>query len=106
MGLFFATPLLLAGIAAVAVPIALHMMMRRKPVKLEFPALRFLQQRNVVNRRRLRLRHLLLLLARIAAIVLFVLALSRPTILILHLEWNTGKEIEHDSTRPRAWPEK
>ncbi len=80
MGLFFATPLLLAGIAAVAVPIALHMMMRRKPVKLEFPALRFLQQRNVVNRRRLRLRHLLLLLARIAAIVLFVLALSRPTI--------------------------
>ena len=53
---------LLAGSALVAVPIILHLIMRKKPTRLEFPALRFVQKRADANRRRLRLRHLLLLL--------------------------------------------
>jgi len=67
MGISFLTPLLLAGAAAVAVPVVLHLMMRRKPVPYDFPALRFLQERAVANRRRLHLNHLLLLLLRMAA---------------------------------------
>ena len=55
---------LLAGTALVAVPIVLHLIMRRKPRYLEFPALRFIQKRHDTNQRRLRLRHLLLLLLR------------------------------------------
>ena len=62
MGLSFLTPMLLAGAALVAVPIVLHLIMRRKPVKREFPALRFLLEKSVANRRRLRFSHLLLLL--------------------------------------------
>jgi hypothetical protein len=72
--------MLLGGAALVAVPVVLHMMMRQKPVKREFPALRFLQARVLANRRRLRLNHLLLLLARMAALAMLALAMARPVL--------------------------
>ena len=53
----FVTAGLLAGVAAVAVPIVLHLVMRRQPQSFEFPALRFVKRREEANRRRLRLRH-------------------------------------------------
>jgi hypothetical protein len=71
---------LLAGTALVALPIVLHLMMRRRPRHLEFPALRFVRQRHQANRRQVRLRHLLLLLLRAAAIALLAFALARPSI--------------------------
>ncbi|MFM8804770.1 MAG: BatA domain-containing protein, partial [Planctomycetia bacterium] len=80
MGLSFLTPMLLGGMAFVAVPFVLHLIMRRKPVKREFPALRFLRQRAVANRRRLRLNHLLLLFLRMAALALLAFALARPVL--------------------------
>ncbi|MFM7243246.1 MAG: BatA domain-containing protein [Planctomycetaceae bacterium] len=80
MGLSFITPLLLGGASLVAIPIVLHMVMRRKPVPHLFPALRFLRERAVVNRRRLRLTHLLLLALRMAAVALVALALARPVV--------------------------
>jgi hypothetical protein len=80
MGLEFLTPMLLGGAALVAVPIVLHMIMRRKPVPHEFPALRFLREKAVATRRRLRINHLLLLLLRMAALVLLALALARPVL--------------------------
>ncbi len=75
----FVNPILLAGTLAVAVPIVLHLIMRRKPRHLEFPALQFVQKRHETNQRRLRLRHLLLLLLRAGAIALLALALARPS---------------------------
>lgn len=80
MGLSFLAPMLLGGAALVAVPVVLHMMMRQKPVKREFPALRFLKARVIANRRRLRLNHLLLLVARMAALALLALAMARPVL--------------------------
>lgn len=80
MGLSFLTPALLGGAALVAVPIVLHLAMRRRPVPHVFPALRLLQERAVANRRRLRLRHILLLMVRMAALVLLAAALSRPVL--------------------------
>lgn len=80
MGLSFLTPALLGGAALVAVPLVLHLAMRRRPVPHVFPALRFLQQRELSNRRRLRLRHLLLLAVRMAALVLLATALARPVL--------------------------
>ena len=76
----FVNPWLLAGASLVAIPIVLHLIMRRKPRHLEFPALRFVQERHDVNRRRLRLRHLVLLALRALAIVLFAVALARPSV--------------------------
>jgi len=80
MGLTFVNLGLLAGGLFVAVPIILHLIMRRQPIHLEFPALRFLRQRRDVNTRRMRLRHWLLLLLRIAAIALLAFALARPSL--------------------------
>ncbi len=80
MGISFLSPILLWGTALVTAPIILHLIMRRKPVPHSFPAMRFLQQRAVANRRRLRVNQLLLLLLRIAAIALLALALARPVL--------------------------
>ena len=71
---------LLAGSVLVALPIVLHLIMRRKPRHLEFPALRFLEARRETNQRRLRLRHLLLLALRVAAILFLAAALARPSV--------------------------
>ncbi|NQT15980.1 MAG: BatA domain-containing protein, partial [Planctomycetes bacterium] len=76
----FVNPLLLAGTALIAIPIVLHLIMRRKPRHIEFPAIRFLRKRHDVNRRQVRLRHLLLLALRALAILLLVVALARPSV--------------------------
>ena len=75
----FLTPALLAGGLLIAVPIALHLIMRRQPQRLEFPALQFIRQRQQANRRRFNLRHWLLLALRCAFIVGLAIALARPT---------------------------
>ena len=90
----------------IAVPIVLHLIMRRKPVRLEFPALRLIQKRADVNRRRLRLRHLLLLLLRAAAIALLACALARPTVKLGRGRWAARRSRWRPrwcSTRPRTW---
>jgi hypothetical protein len=71
---------LLAGTALIALPIILHLVMRRRPTLLEFPALRFIQKRHDTNQKKLQLRHLILLLLRAGAIALLALALARPSI--------------------------
>lgn len=69
---------ILSGTLLAAAPVILHLVMRQQPKLLEFPALRFIQQRRESNRRRLRLRHWLLLAMRMAAIVLLAAGLARP----------------------------
>lgn len=76
----FLNPLMLAGAAAAAVPIVLHLLLRQRPKHMLFPALRFIQARKEANRRRLKLRHLLLLALRAALFALLALALSRPSL--------------------------
>src|ERR1044072_2380403 len=76
----FITPTLIAGAALVALPIVLHLIMRREAQLFKFPALRFVQQRRTLNQHRLRLRHLLLLALRCAIIALLAFALARPTL--------------------------
>ena len=46
----FLTPMLLAGSLLVAVPIVLHLTMRRQPQRHTFPALQFVQARREANR--------------------------------------------------------
>lgn len=76
----FLTPALLGGAALIAVPIVLHLVMRRQPRQLVFPALQFVRKRQEANRRKLNFRHLLLLALRCAIIAGFAFALARPTL--------------------------
>ena len=80
MSLTFLSPLMIAGAMLVAAPIILHLVMRQQPKHLLFPALRFIRMRNDSNKRRLKLRHILLLILRCAAIVFLALALARPSL--------------------------
>jgi hypothetical protein len=77
-GLSFLSPLYLAGALAIAVPIALHLFRRRTDVVVEFPAVRLLTHSPVEQQRRKRLRELILLALRIAALVLLAGAFARP----------------------------
>ncbi|MCH8924340.1 MAG: BatA domain-containing protein, partial [Planctomycetes bacterium] len=76
----FVNAILLAGGLLVAIPIVLHLIMRKQPRHQVFPAMRFLKLCEDANRRRLRFRHWLLLIARCAAICLLAAALARPSI--------------------------
>jgi hypothetical protein len=67
---------LLAGVA-VAVPIILHLFHRHETRRFSFPALRYLERTEKEHARQIRLRQLLLLLARVAVLVLLVGAGAR-----------------------------
>ena len=77
-GLSFLSPLFLAGLAAVAIPIAIHLFQRRAEPVIEFAAMRYLRRAPVEQSRRRRLRELLLLALRIAALCLLAFAFARP----------------------------
>jgi hypothetical protein len=89
----FVHPLLLAGLAMVTIPILLHLLVRQKPKHLPFPALRFLLQRQSTNRRRMRLRHLVLLALRMLAIAGLCLALARPEVFSERLRLHTDRPV-------------
>src|SRR5438105_8639934 len=74
----FIHPLLLGGLVLLGLPVVIHLIMRQQPKHLLFPALRFLKLQQRTNQRKLRLRHLLLLILRMLLIALMCLALARP----------------------------
>jgi hypothetical protein len=76
----FLHPLALLGLAAAAIPALLHLLQRRTPPELEFPAVRYLSAAERESARRMKLRHLLLLILRTALIVMIVLAAARPLV--------------------------
>lgn len=80
----FLHPALLSLAALAAVPVILHFLMRPKPKRLLFPALRLIETRRKTNVRRLRLRHIWLLLLRIAIIALLIIGLARPLVPAAH----------------------
>ena len=73
-------PALLSGLLLAAAPVILHLLLRRKPKPLVFPALRLVQQRRKQNLKRIQLRHIWLMLLRVLAIGLIVMALTRPSL--------------------------
>lgn len=75
----FETPALLLGLLAVAAPIAVHLINRRRATRVKFPALDFLARSNRRVARRLKLKQWALLASRIAFFVLIPLAMARPS---------------------------
>jgi hypothetical protein len=78
MGSLFGIPGMLAWGAACAIPIIIHLFTRQRYKRIPWAAMDFLLRAFKKTRRRLRLEHLLLLLLRILAILLFILALANP----------------------------
>jgi aerotolerance regulator-like protein/VWA domain-containing protein len=74
----FLSPLFFLGLAAIAVPVLVHLIQRERKRVIEFPSLMFIQKIPYQSVRRRRIRHWFLLLLRAAAIALFVLAFARP----------------------------
>jgi hypothetical protein len=75
----FLQPWVLLALPLAALPLLLHLIQRRDPPSVVFPAVRYLRQVSEEHQRRLRIRHLLLLLVRTALILLLVLAAANPT---------------------------
>lgn len=76
----FLHPWMLAGLAAAAIPIILHLIARRQPPTVVFPAVRYLLDTTREHQHRLRFRNLLLLLVRTALIVAIILAAAGPSV--------------------------
>ncbi|HEX7050508.1 MAG TPA: BatA domain-containing protein [Longimicrobiales bacterium] len=74
----FLSPMLLFLAAAAAVPLILHLFQRQQGPRVVFPALRYLRRAEKESARRIRLRQLLLLALRVAALALLALAAARP----------------------------
>jgi hypothetical protein len=74
----FLTPLFLTGLAAIAIPVLIHLIQRERKRVVEFPSLMFVRRIPYQSVRRRRIRHWALLMLRAAAIALIVAAFARP----------------------------
>jgi len=74
----FLSPLFLAGAAAAAIPVLLHLLKREPEQRVRFSAVRLLRNAPVEHTSRRHLRELLLLALRIAALLLLAFAFARP----------------------------
>jgi hypothetical protein len=74
----FLAPLFLAAMAAVALPVLLHLRRNRPKETVAFSTLMFLEESPPVTKTRSRLQDILLLMLRCLAIALLILAFARP----------------------------
>lgn len=76
----FLNQIFLAGLAAAALPILIHLFSRRRAKEVPFASLEYLQEISRQKVRRMRLRQWLLLALRVLVVALFALAMGRPAI--------------------------
>lgn len=81
---------MLYGLAALSVPIIIHLVSRFFAKKYEFPTIRFLEQLKAEATKMEKLRHLLLLIARILLLALIVAGFSRPFLAKKGGKWTAG----------------
>jgi hypothetical protein len=78
MPLGFLVPLFLAGLAAIAIPIWVHLTRKQRSLVVPFPSIMFLRQIPFKEDRRRTIHHWLLLALRALVIILLVAAFARP----------------------------
>ncbi|MDX2056495.1 MAG: BatA domain-containing protein, partial [Gemmatimonadales bacterium] len=78
MGLGWLVPAFLAGLAALVVPILVHLRQREKREPIRFPSLMFLRKVPHRTSERRRITHPILLLLRALAVTALVAAYARP----------------------------
>ncbi|MBI2378869.1 MAG: BatA domain-containing protein [Deltaproteobacteria bacterium] len=74
----FSNPAFLFGLLGAAVPVIIHLINRKKPRRVRFAAITFIQRSVERVSRRFRIRRFLLLAARVAILAAFSLAAARP----------------------------
>ena len=79
-GLTFLNSLFLAGLAAAALPILIHLFSKKKAKDVPFPSIEYLREVSQRKVRRMRLRQWLLLALRVLIVALFAMAMGRPAI--------------------------
>lgn len=76
----FLNPLLLLGLAAAAIPIAVHLFNFRRPKRVAFSSLAFLREQQASTMQRVKVKQWLLLALRILALACLGLAFARPIV--------------------------
>ena len=76
----FLSPYLLAGFAALAVPLWLHLRRKRRQTPVEFPSLRYLRMAAARMKRQAKVEDLGLLLLRLLLLALLAAAFARPVV--------------------------
>ncbi len=87
--MLFLNPLLLWGLLAAAVPIAIHLLNRRRHKTIQWAAMQFLLKATRESRGKKNLRHLLILTCRALAIAALAIAAARPIVSSL-IGWGGG----------------
>ncbi|NQX00259.1 BatA domain-containing protein [bacterium] len=87
--MLFLNPLLLWGLLAAAVPIAIHLLNRRRHKTIPWAAMQFLLKATRESRGKKKLRHLLILACRALAVAALAFAAARPIISGL-IGWGGG----------------
>ena len=78
--MIFWTPIMLAGLAAVAIPILIHLLNRQRATLVDWGAMRFLLDSLTSRKRRILIEEIILLALRCLAMALVALAMARPFI--------------------------
>ena len=89
----FLAPWALAGLAAVTLPVWLHLLRRHKTTPLPFSSLMFFERRTQSSIKHRRLRYLLLLALRAAVLALLALAFARPFLHSHSGAWAGGRKL-------------
>ena len=76
----FLNQILLAGLAAAAIPIIIHLLNRRRFKRVPWAAMRFVQVSLQRNQRRMQIEDLILLIIRCLLLALLAFALARPAV--------------------------
>ncbi len=81
----FLNTLILSALGLALIPVIIHLLNRRKSVRLPFSSLRFLKVLQKKQIRNIRIRQILLLILRTLILLLVVMAFARPA-------WRTGRQ--------------
>jgi hypothetical protein len=90
---FFTNLALLSGLAALAVPVLIHLLLKRKKQRLRFSTLQFFVKQDEQASKRRKLRHWLLLAVRLLLVTLLVTSFARPFTRTILSTTSPGKRI-------------
>ena len=76
--IFYTHPWMLSGLAALSVPVIIHLLLRRKKKRLRFSTLQFFVRQDQQSSQKRKLRNWLLLAMRLLLVALLVAAFARP----------------------------
>lgn len=78
LAILFINTLILGALGALAIPVIIHLLLKRKKKRLRFSTIQFFKKRDEQSSQKRKLRHWLLLALRLLIVALLVLAFARP----------------------------